>query len=98
MTIQHTVVFRLRHAPGSAAENDFLDSARATLTAIPGVTDFVIRRQVSAKSDLAWQFAMVFADQDAYDAYNTHPSHVSFVDTHWEREVDAFQEYDFISR
>ena len=47
MSIQHTVVFRLVHEAGSAAERDFLDTGRATLTAIPGVTDFAVNRQVS---------------------------------------------------
>lgn len=96
--IQHTVVFRLAHAPGSAEEAGFLDTAHATLTGIPGVTDFVINRQVSAKSDLDWQFSMVFADQDAYDGYNTHPDHVGFVQGRWVPEVVAFQEYDFTRR
>ena len=98
MTIQHTVVFRLGHAPGSAAEGDFLDTARATLSAIPGVTDFVINRQVSAKSDLAWQFSMIFADQAAYSDYNDHPAHVAFVENRWQAEVEAFQELDFVVR
>lgn len=98
MSIQHTVVFRLVHGGGSAAEADFLDTGRATLTAIPGVTAFAINRQVSPKSDLAWQFTMVFADQDAYDAYNSHPSHVAFVESRWVPEVAAFQEYDFVAR
>jgi len=95
MSIQHTVVFRLAHEPGSAAETEFLATARETLSAIPGVTEFTINRQVSPKSDLAWQFSMVFADQGAYDAYNTHPAHVGFVGSRWEPEVEAFREYDF---
>lgn len=98
MTIRHTVVFRLVHAPGSSAEAEFIDTGRATLTAIPGVTDFEVNAQVSPKSDLAWQFSMVFADQAGYDAYNDHPAHVAFVESRWQTEVAAFQEYDFVSR
>jgi hypothetical protein len=97
MSIQHTVVFRLVHEPGSTAEIEFLASGRATLTSIPGVTAFAVNRQVSPKSDLAWQFSMVFADHAAYDAYNAHPAHVEFVETRWKAEVDAFQEYDFVA-
>lgn len=93
--IQHTVVFRLVHPAGSAEEADFLDTAQRTLTAIPGVTEFAVNRQVSAKSDLTHQFTMVFADQGAYDAYNGHPAHVEFVARRWVPEVAAFQEYDF---
>lgn len=98
MSIQHTVVFRLVHEAGSTAEAEFLDTGRATLTAIPGVTEFAINQQVSPKSDLLWQFTMVFADQAAYDAYNTHPLHVGFVEARWVPEVAAFQEYDFVAR
>lgn len=98
MTIQHTVVFRLTHAPGSVAEQEFLDTGRTTLTAIPGVADFVVNEQVSPKSDLRWQFSMTFADQSLYDAYNTHPAHVAFVEQRWQTEVAAFQEYDFVAR
>ncbi|MGV8848849.1 MAG: Dabb family protein [Propionibacteriaceae bacterium] len=98
MPIQHTVVFALVHDAGSAAEADFLDTGRAALTAIPGVTEFAINRQISPKSDLAWQFTMVFADQAAYDAYNTLPAHVTFVESRWVPEVAAFQEYDFVAR
>jgi quinol monooxygenase YgiN len=97
MSIQHTVVFRLVFAAGSAAESEFLAAARETLTAIPGVTEFTVNRQVNATSDLAWQFSMVFADQAAYDAYNTHPAHVAFTTSRWRSEVDAFQEYDFVT-
>ena len=37
------------------------------MTGIDGSTEFTINRQISAKSDLDWQFSMVFADQAAYD-------------------------------
>lgn len=96
MPIQHTVVFRLIHADGSAEEREFLATGHAVLTSIPGVTDFTIRRQVSAKSDLTHQFSMVFADRGAYDAYDVHPAHTAFVSERWVPEVAAFQEYDFV--
>lgn len=96
MSIQHTVVFRLVHEAGSEEERAFLAAARTALTAIPGVEDFTVRRQVSPKSDLEHQFSMVFADRAAYDAYNEHPSHTAFVANRWVPEVAAFQEYDFV--
>ena len=95
MPIQHTVVFRLVHPAGSAEEREFLATGHAVLTSIPGVSAFTIRRQVSAKSDLAHQFSMVFADQQTYDAYNVHPAHTAFVAERWVPEVADFQEYDF---
>jgi len=97
MSITHTVVFRLVHEAGSPQEHEFLETGRTTLTAIPGVEDFTVNRQVSTKSDMAWQFSMVFADQGVYDAYTRHPAHVGFVTTRWEPEVAAFQEYDFVT-
>lgn len=95
-SIQHTVVFRLAHAAGSDGEQAFLADARAALTSIPGVSEFRISEQVSPKSDLRFQFSMVFADDAAYRAYTAHPSHVTFVETRWASEVAEFQEYDFV--
>lgn len=97
MTIQHTVVFSLVHEAGSAEEADFLATGRETLTSIPGVDQFTVNRQVSAKSPLAFQFSMAFADQAAYDAYNEHPAHVGFVEGRWIPEVAEFQEFDFVT-
>lgn len=96
-SIQHTVAFRLVHPAGSAAEADFLETARRTLTAIPGVGDFTVRRQVSPKSDLAWQFSMVFADAAAFAAYDAHPAHTGFVRTRWVPEVAASAELDLVA-
>ncbi|WP_309102366.1 Dabb family protein [Microbacterium sp.] len=95
MPIQHTVVFRLSHEPGSVEERRFLDDARSALSSIPGVHEFAVRRQVSAKSGLTHQFSMVFADHAAYDAYDAHPTHTAFVRDRWVPEVAEFQEYDF---
>ena len=97
MTIRHTVAFRLPHAAGSAEETAFLDAARAALVPIPGVEGFVVRRQVSPKSDLTLHLAMTFADEAAYTAYNEHPDHVGFVRSRWETEVEAFQELDLVA-
>ncbi|WP_091226028.1 Dabb family protein [Microbacterium sp. 3J1] len=96
MSIQHTVVFRLVHEPGSDEERSFLAAGREILSSIPGVEDFTVRRQVSPKSDLEHQFSMVFADRAAYDAYDEHPAHTAFVAERWVPEVAAFQEYDFV--
>ena len=98
VAIQHTVVFRLAHPAGSEAEQAFLAAARDVLTSIPGVTEFRISDQVSPKSDLTFQFSMVFADDAAYRAYNEHPTHVAFVEGRWGSEVAEFQEYDFTRR
>ncbi len=93
--IRHTAVFRLKHAAGSAAEDDFL-SALAKLKAIPGVQKFEILRQVSPKSEFAFGVSMEFADAAAYQGYNNHPAHVAFVRDRWVPEVAAFMEIDYV--
>ncbi|GAA3894191.1 Dabb family protein [Leifsonia kafniensis] len=94
--IRHTVSFALVHSPGSAAEAEFLGTGRRTLTAIPGVHDFTVSRQVSPKSDHTFQFSMRFADQADYDAYDAHPDHQAFVSSRWQTEVTSYQELDLV--
>jgi hypothetical protein len=93
--IRHTVVFRLRHAPGSAAEADFLRTAREQLTPIPGVERFEVLRQVGGQSSYAFSLSMEFAGTAAYTGYNEHPSHTAFVRDRWIPEVEEFLELDF---
>ncbi len=92
--IRHTVVFTLSHAAGSPEEQAFLDAALA-LADIPGVEKFEQLRQVSGKNDFDFGFSMEFADQNAYDAYNEHPTHVAFVRDVWVPEVTNFMEIDY---
>lgn len=93
--IQHIVAFSLRHPSGSPSEADFLMAAQVLAT-IPGVERFEQLRQVSPKSEYTFSFSMYFADEDAYLAYNNHPTHVAFVRDRWEPEVTRFQELDFV--
>jgi hypothetical protein len=92
--IRHTVVFRLKHPKGSAAEQAFI-AAADVLATIPEVRAFEKLRQVSAKNDYAFGFSMEFADEAAYQRYNEHPAHVRFVKEHWVPEVEAFLEIDY---
>jgi hypothetical protein len=94
--IRHTVVFRLKHAAGSDEEARFLADSRRILAAIPGVEKFEAMRQVSPKNEFAFGFSMEFADQAAYDAYNTHPDHDSYLRDRWVPEVEAFLEIDYV--
>lgn len=93
--IRHTVVFRLKHPKGSAAEKKFLSDSNL-LAAIPGVQAFEQLRQVSPKNDYHFGFSMEFADQQAYSGYNDHPDHVAFVRDRWVAEVEAFLEIDYV--
>ena len=93
--IRHTVVFRLKHPKGSAAEKKFLSDSNL-LAAIPGVQAFEQLRQVSPKNDYHFGFSMEFADQQAYSGYNDHPDHIAFVRDRWMPEVEAFLEIDYV--
>lgn len=93
--IRHTVVFSVKHAPGSAEEARFLRDAREALVPIPGVENFEQLRQVSTKNDYSFGFSMEFADQAAYAGYNDHPKHVAFVRDRWVPEVSRFLEIDY---
>jgi len=96
MSMQHTVVFSLTHARGSAEEADFIQWAKTTLTSIDFVKDFVVNQQVSPLSDYTWQFSMVFDDQAEFEAYNTHPTHVMLLETRWAAEVPSAMQLDFV--
>ena len=95
MALRHSVAFALRHEPGSADEASFLE-AGAALASIPGVERFQILREVSARNDFRFAFAMDFADEATYAAYNSHPDHVAFVERRWVPEVTSFVEIDTV--
>lgn len=92
--IRHTVVFTLKHAPGSAEEQEFLKAA-LILDEIPSVRNFEQLRQVSQKNDFDFGFSMEFESQEGYTAYNNHPDHVAFVQDRWIPEVADFLEIDY---
>ena len=93
--IRHTVVFRLRHAEGSAEEAGFLGAAREQLEEIPGVERFEVLRQTGTQSTYRHSLSMEFADAAVYSAYNEHPAHQAFVQGRWIPEVEEFLELDF---
>lgn len=94
--IRHAAIFRLVHPKGSAQEVSFL-AALAGLSAIPGVGAFEIAREISPKNDFDFAVSMIFVDAPAYEAYNTHPDHVAFVQSRWIPEVAAFMEHDTVA-
>ncbi len=95
--VRHQVVFTLVHTGGSDEEAGFL-RAVAALEAIPGVEAFELMREVSPKNSFDFGLTMEFADRDAYETYNQHPQHVSFVEQRWDAEVENFLEIDTIAR
>lgn len=93
--ILHSVIFNLKHEKGSEAERQFLEDGKRILTSIPTVTNFQVYKQTSVKNDYDHGFAMEFANQADYDAYNEHPLHVQFVNERWVTEVEKFLEIDY---
>jgi quinol monooxygenase YgiN len=92
--IKHMVIFNLQVGKDTSEAEQFLRGSAQELAAIPGVEQFEVFRQVSAKTDYDFGFSMVFADQAAYDAYNVHPVHTKYVAERWVKEVSRFQEID----
>lgn len=93
-SIRHSVVFRLKHARGSQEEKSFL-SAAMKLADIPGVKNLECLEQISSKNSFEFGLSMEFADQNAYDHYNSHPDHTTFVQDRWLKEVVEFLEIDY---
>jgi hypothetical protein len=93
--IRHQVIFCLKSGTESPETRRFLEDGRRILTAIPGVENFAVYRQVSAKNDYDFGFSMEFADRAAYDRYSAHPAHAAFVAERWLTEVSRFLEIDF---
>ncbi|MGF7049495.1 quinol monooxygenase YgiN [Paenibacillus sp. DS2015] len=94
--IKHMVTFNLHVGKDTPEAEAFLTESATELSVIPGVQQFKVFRQVSAKNEYDYGFSMVFANQAAYDAYNDHPVHQNYVATRWLTEVSHFQEIDFI--
>ena len=94
--IRHTVVFRLKHIPGSTAERDFLQAA-CELAKIAGVQKFECLRQRSVKNSFTFGLSMEFADEAAHTFYSSHPDHTAFVQQRWIPEVVEFMELDYVA-
>ncbi|NBD27516.1 Dabb family protein [Paenibacillus glycinis] len=94
-SIQHMVIFNLKHEAGSEAAEKFLQDGKRALTSIPVVKNFSVFKQVSPKNDYDYGFSMIFDNQADYETYNAHPLHVDFVETRWVPEVSRFLEIDF---
>lgn len=92
--IRHTVVFKLVHPKDSPEEKVFLD-AICKLSAIPGVENFELLRQISMKNNFDYGLSMEFSSAKAYEDYNQHPDHVVFVKKVWKTEVSDFLEIDY---
>lgn len=75
-------------------EADAFMAALRSLTAIDGVENFDVVRQVGLKNSYQLAVTMDFASRAAYNAYNAHPDHVAFVSDRWNADVADFMEID----
>ncbi len=91
--IEHTVFFKLKVATGSLVEKAFFDAAKA-LTNIPGVKNFKVLKQISAKNNFDYGLSMHFDSTEEYYSYHNHPLHVEFIEDYWMKNVDDFLEID----
>jgi len=93
--IQHTVVFRLIHEPGSPEERSFLLRAKS-LGNLPTVVDLKVLKQIGQKNNYSFGLSMYFESDADYESYNNHPDHLSFVKNFWLSEVADFLEIDYV--
>lgn len=93
--IIHSVIFTLPYPEDANETKKFLSDGYEILSAIPGVENFQVRYEISPKNEYQYGFYMEFENQEAYDNYNTHPHHTSFVENRWKREVTNFLEIDY---
>ena len=92
--IQHSVIFKLKHKKDSDEFLRFWEAAKK-LENIPGVQKFKCLKQVSSKNNFQYGLSMKFDDQKIYDAYASHPDHVTFLEEFWAKDVEDFLEIDY---
>ena len=92
--IRHTVAFNFKDPVNSHRIQKFFTEAKG-LSAIPGVENFECLRQVSEKNSFTFGLSMEFEDQKAYQQYNNHPLHETFVKQYWINDVSEFLEIDY---
>ncbi|MFC0183151.1 Stress responsive A/B Barrel Domain [Pseudarcicella hirudinis] len=92
--IRHSVIFKFKSQISSEEKQVFF-KACDKLTAISGVQNFEILRQISPKNRFEYGILMEFENMDHYDYYTNHPDHLYFVENHWLKSVEDFLEIDY---
>ena len=95
----HVVIFWTDPKKPQAAD-DLLAGARRYLSQAPGIVHFHVGQMVAshrAVVDQSYQVALniVFANQQAQDAYQSHPAHVEFVEKVFKPNCVKCVVYDF---
>lgn len=92
--IVHSVIFKLKYGKGSAQEKDFLASCDQ-LADIPGVHNLKSYRQTGKKNPFDFGLFMEFETAQAYEDYNRHPYHLTFIQKYWKTGIQDFMEMDY---
>ncbi|WP_418264840.1 Dabb family protein [Flavobacterium faecale] len=92
--IHHSVYFKFKIGLSTLETQDFFKAANL-LSAIPGVQNFEVVKEISPKNDFEFGLSMVFENAKVYENYNLHPHHVSFVQEYWLQMVEDFLEIDY---
>ena len=95
----HIVVFWTDPARSDATD-ELLTGANWLLKNIPGVLQFYVGKMVPSERPVveqSYQVALnlIFPNQQAEQAYQTHPQHVEFVEKYVKRLVKKLVVYDF---
>jgi quinol monooxygenase YgiN len=93
--IHHSAFFRLKDSLNNADKELFFAEINK-LADIEGVIDFKVVNETSPKNHYTNGVTMQFADQKAYDAYNSNPQHQKFVQEIWMKMVEDFMEIDYV--
>lgn len=96
--IRHMVVFNLKTVEeGGAGADAFFAKAEELLWPIPHAANVARYRQTNAMCPYEYGFSFDFVAQSDYDAYNSYPDHIRFVEEWWKTQVTDFMEVDFDS-
>jgi len=93
--ILHSAFFKLKDSLSSTDKELFFTEINKLAT-IEGVIDFKVVNETSPKNHFTNGVTMEFADQKAYDSYNTNPQHQKFVQEIWLKMVEDFMEIDYV--
>ena len=91
--INHGVVFTLKKDSVLSQEEFFAEALK--LKKLDMVKKFKIVRETSSKNQFEFGLFMKFKTPEAYELYNNHPDHVSFVQNIWIPNIEDFMEIDY---
>ncbi len=92
--IKHSVIYTFKSSVNDKEKQSFFEAA-SSLSAIPGVKNFEMLKQVSPKNKYEYGIAMVFDNAQTYEDYNTHPAHQEFLEKYWFVYIEEFLEIDY---